>query len=270
MELGLGGRTALVTGGSVGIGKGISLRLAAEGCNTVVMARSQPAIDETVKEIQAAGGSALGISADVTKPDDIARAIDAAVARFGGLDILVNNTGGNGREPNNAKFEDLDDAKWGRVSDINLMATVRCCRLAIPHMQKKQWGRVVNISSAAGTQPEAVFAHYNAMKAAVNNLTKTLSRAYGPDGITVNAVSPGLIWSPGFASQLAAGAKERGLTIEEAEKQFIRKVKPNNVVGRTGRVEEVGALVAFLCSNFAGFITGSVYRIDGGSVAHVP
>jgi NAD(P)-dependent dehydrogenase (short-subunit alcohol dehydrogenase family) len=269
MDLGLQGKVALVTGGSIGIGKGIAQMLAREGARVAVLARGREAIDATVAEIRAEGGDAAGFSCDVTKPAEIERVVAEIAGALGTVDILVNNTGGNGREPNNAKFEDLDDGKWQRVSDINLMATVRFSRAVLPGMQARHWGRIVNISSAAGQQPEAVYAHYNAMKAAVNNLTKSLSRSYGGDGITVNAVAPGIIWSEGFAKQLKAGADERGLTIEEAEKQFLRKVKPNNVIGRSGRVEEVGALVAFLCSRYSGFITGSVYRIDGGSVASV-
>ncbi|MET0379250.1 MAG: SDR family oxidoreductase [Spongiibacteraceae bacterium] len=266
MDLNLHGKVAIVTGGSQGIGRAITLRLAQEGCKVVIAARTQVPIDDTVQAITAGGGEALGLSIDVGKPEDIQRMVDATVARFGRVDILVNNVGGQ-NEP--FHFDEISDDDWLRAFDINVMAVVRAVRAVLPHMRAQQWGRIINISSVAATQPEPVFPHYNAAKAALNNFTKSLSRLVGPDGILVNSVSPGLIRTPGFDEQLGAGAAARGLSIDEAEKQFVRKLRPGIVVGRAGRPEEVAAQVALLASDLAGFTAGANYRVDGGSITSV-
>jgi NAD(P)-dependent dehydrogenase (short-subunit alcohol dehydrogenase family) len=262
MDLKLAGKVAIVTGGSKGIGRAIAERLAAEGARVVVAARGQEALDETVAAIAAAGSEAVAISADFSKAAPIQAVVAETVRRFGTVHILVNNAGG-GNEP--FRWDDITDDHWMATLELDLMSAVRASRAALPHMQAQKWGRIINISSAAGVQPEASYAHYSAAKAAINNLTKTLSRHAGRDGVMVNTVSPGLIRTPKFEEQVAAGAAERGLSVEEALTAFTRKLRPGNVRGTPGEAREVADLVAFLASELSGYITGCNYRIDGGA-----
>jgi 3-oxoacyl-[acyl-carrier protein] reductase len=266
MQLNLTGKVAIVTGGSLGIGKSISLRLAIEGCKVVVAARRQEPIDQLVAEIRAEGGDALGVIADLSSSESIVAMIDKTAAHYGAVHILVNNAGG-GAHP--YKFDDITDGDWEVALALNLMGPVRAARAAAPYMREQKWGRIINISSAAGVQPEAIYAHYSAAKAALNNFTKTLSRALGRDGITVNTVSPGLVRSAAFADIVLKAGAEKGLDAIEAERQFVTKLRPGNVRGRAGDPEEVADLVAFLASERSAYITGTNMRIDGGATLAV-
>jgi NAD(P)-dependent dehydrogenase (short-subunit alcohol dehydrogenase family) len=262
MDLRLTGKVAIVTGGSKGIGRAIAERLAREGCRTVVAARGAEALEETVAAITAVGGEAVALSADFSKAAPIQHVVDETVRRFGTVHILINNAGG-GNEP--FRFDDITDEHWLATLELDLMSAVRASRAVLPHMTAQKWGRIINISSAAGVQPEASYAHYSAAKAALNNFTKTLSRHAGRDGVMVNAVSPGLIRTPKFDEQVRIGGAERGLSPEEAVVAFTRKLRPGNVRGTPGEASEVADLVAFLASELSGYITGSNHRIDGGA-----
>jgi 3-oxoacyl-[acyl-carrier protein] reductase len=262
MDLKLAGKVAIVTGGSKGIGRAIAERLAAEGAKVAIAARGAEALDETVAAITAAGGEAIAIATDCSKAEPIRHLVDETLRRFGTVDILVNNAGG-GNEP--FRWDDITDEHWMATLELDLMSAVRASRAVLPHMKARKWGRIINISSAAGIQPEANYAHYSAAKAALNNFTKTLSRHAGRDGVMVNTVSPGLIRTPLFDQQVAAGGKERGLSPEEAIVAFTRKLRPGNVRGTPGEASEVADLVAFLASELSGYITGTNHRIDGGA-----
>lgn len=266
MDLGLHGKAALVTGASKGIGKGIALRLAQEGCSVAITARGGDDLRAVAAEIQTAGGDALAVEADVTRADDCARVVAETAARFGSVDVLVNNAGGVGRF---AAFSELSDDDWEQIFNLNILSVVRITREAVPLMQKRQWGRIINIASESAVQPDANMPHYNAAKAALINLTKSLSKAYGGDGILVNAVSPAFIKTPLVDAMLAAMAAEQSITPEQALARFLREFRPNIVLHRAGTIEETAAVVAFLASEAASFVTGSNYRVDGGSVASV-
>ena len=146
---------------------------------------------------------------------------------------------------------------------------MRVTRAALPYMRKQKWGRIINISSESGTQPDAFMPHYNASKAAMNCLTKSLSKAYGKDGILVNTVSPAFVRTALAEDFFSKQAAAKGITLEEALDQFRTEFRPNIVLGRAGLSEEVAAATIFLASEAASFITGSNYRVDGGSVASV-
>ena len=185
--------------------------------------------------------------------------------RFGTIHVLVNNAGGVQAF---ASFNDhLTDDDWLAVLNLNLMSAVRSTRAVLPYMQQQKWGRIINISSESGTQPDAFMPHYNASKAAINNLTKSLSKAYGTDGILVNTVSPAFIMTPLVAEMMATVARERGVTPQEAHAQFLANNRPHIELRRPGRIEEVAAAAVFLASERASFITGTNLRVDGGSVA---
>ncbi len=266
MELGIRGKVAIVTGASKGIGRAIALALAAEGCKVVISARGIDDLRKVEAEITALGSVALAVAGDATSAADNIKLVDETVNRFGTVHILVNNAGGADAF---SSFEELTDDDWLKTWNLNVMSTIRMVRAALPHMQAQKWGRIINISSESAIQPDPFMPHYNASKAALNNLTKSLSKAYGKDGILVNTVSPAFIKTPLVEGLLRNQAKEQGISEDEAEQHFLKTIRPNIVLGRAGNPEETAGIVVFLASDQASFITGSNFRVDGGSVASV-
>jgi len=266
MDLGLKGKVALVTGASRGIGRAIAEALAREGCRVVISSRGAAELEKAAAEMRASNGTVVAMAADVTKPEEARKLVDGTMQQFGAIHVLVNNAGGVDRF---AAFEDITDEEWLSVFNLNLFSVVRLTRAVLPSMQKQKWGRIINISSESGTQPDALMPHYNASKAALNNLTKSLSKAYGTDNILVNTVSPAFIRTPLLEEMLAKLAKAQGITPKEAEQTFLRENRPNIVLRRAGESEETASVVVFLASELASFITGSNYRVDGGSVASI-
>jgi 3-oxoacyl-[acyl-carrier protein] reductase len=264
MELGLKGKVAVVTGSSKGIGRSIAEALAREGVQVVINSRNATELAATASEMRSAGATVHAVASDVTDAEGATRPVDEAVRSFGAIHILVNNAGGAGRF---GSFADLTDEEWLDVFNLNVLSAVRATRAALPHMQKQKWGRIINISSESGVQPDAMMPHYNASKSALNSLTKSLSKAYGKDGILVNTVSPAFIRTPLLDGLLAQEAKTRGISMDEAEKVLLREFRPNILLGRAGRPDETAGICVFLASEQASFITGSNYRVDGGSVA---
>ena len=266
MNLGLKEKVVLVTGASKGIGKAIAVAFAAEGSFVVLNARNQQELEQAAQEIQQHGGHALALAADVTNASEVQRLAQQALAHFGTIHVLVNNVGG---AEGFASFEELSDEDWINVFQLNVLSTVRLIRAIVPSMKQQHWGRIINISSESGTQPDPFMPHYGAAKAAVTNLTKSLSKAYARDGILVNTVSPALIKTPLVEQIFAAQAKARGITPQEVEQAFLRQNRPHIELGRPGTSEEVASAVVFLASEAASFITGTNLRVDGGSVASI-
>jgi 3-oxoacyl-[acyl-carrier protein] reductase len=266
MELELKGKVVLVTGSSKGIGRSIAAAFAREGCKVVINGRNQKELDAAAAGMRDSAGEIHSVVADVMKADDAERVVNETVARFGTIHILVNNAGGIGRF---AAFAELSDQEWLDVFNLNVLSAVRVTRAALPHMQKQSWGRIINISSESGTQPDPMMPHYNSSKAALNCLTKSLSKAYGKDGILINTVSPAFIRTPLVEEMFAGQAKAKGISVDQAEKELLRDFRPNIVLGRAGRPDETAGVVVFLASDQASFITGSNYRVDGGSVASI-
>jgi len=208
------------------------------------------------------GAEVISIAADATKADNIISMTNEVVQRFGTVHVLVNNAGGVGAF---APFEKLTDNDWLEVLNFNVLSAVRATRAVLPLMQKQKWGRIINISSESGTQPDAFMPHYNASKAALNNLTKSLSKAYAVDGILVNTVSPAFIMTPLVSGMLGKLAKEQGITPGQVTAQFLAANRPHIELKRPGESEEVASAVVFLASEQASFITGTNLRVDGGS-----
>jgi 3-oxoacyl-[acyl-carrier protein] reductase len=264
MDLELKGKVAIVTGASKGIGKAVAVALAGEGCRVAICARDRESLGMAEKEIRNQGGDVLSASVDMTRPEEIKRFIDLTADRFKTVHILVNNVGSVG---NQAGFETLSDADWLMLFELNVMSAVRITKLCLPFMKQQRWGRIINIASESGVQPDDFMPHYNATKACLINLTKSLSKAYGRDNILVNSVSPAFIRTPLVEEMMSERAKMKGITMDDAISQFLRENRPNIVLGRPGTSEETASVVVFLASGKASFVTGSNYRVDGGSVA---
>jgi len=255
MDLGIKGKYALVTGGSHGIGFGIALALAKEGCNVAICSRNKDRIEQTVARLKAEGVNSIGISADVLIRDDIHRVMEAVTNSWGTIHILVNNVGGGGRW-GSPIVEETPEEVWIDVYNKNAMAAVRFTRLAIPFMRKQKWGRVVTIASIYGREGGGR-PWFNMAKSAEISLMKTL--AMNPDlareGITFNSVAPGAIMIPdtGWEEEMKKNPKE-----------FERMVNSNFPLGRLGTPEEVASVVVFICSEKASLLNGACIVVDGG------
>lgn len=265
MQLGLRGRVALVSGASKGIGRAIAVALAAEGAHVAVNGRDEPDMNSIVKEIRSAGGAAEAIAADVSDAGGCEKLVAQTRSRLGEVDILVNNAGSTGRQ---VGFEELTDEEWRELFELNVMSAVRLSRAVVGGMSERGWGRIVNVGSESGTQPDPFMPHYNMTKAALINLTKSLSEAHGSDGVLVNTVSPAATRTPLVEGMFEEAARDQGVSAREAERRFLAETRPHIVLERAGEPGEVAKVAVFLASEAASFVTGSNYRVDGGSVAH--
>jgi 3-oxoacyl-[acyl-carrier protein] reductase len=254
MDLGLGGKVALVTGASRGIGRGIALELAREGCHVALCARGKDALAAAASAVRARGVEGLAVPADVTTAEGVGQAVDAALDAFGGVDILVNNVGGS----TGSSFLETSIEDWQRAIDLNLLSAVRASRLVVPSMRSRGGGAIVNIVSIYGREWGGSYVRrptYIAAKAAEIGMSKALAMELAPQGIRVNAVAPGSIIFPG------GGWEKRTKEDPEGIAAFLRADLP---LGRFGRPEEVGRVVAFLASDAASLVLGACLNVDGG------
>lgn len=265
MDLGLDGRAAIVTGGSRGIGKAVAASLLREGCSVAICALDPDRLSAAEAELSELG-DVLAIQADVTDADAVERLVDRTVDEYGGVDILVNNAGIVGSE---RSLHELTLAEWESVYDVNVKGAVRATQEVLPYMREQGWGRIINIASEAGTQPDAFKPHYDSSKAAMINLTKNLSNAYGKDGVLINAVSPATTYTPLVQALFEERSAAEDKPIERVREEFIAEDCPNIVFDRLAEPEEVADVVAFLASERASYVTGSNWRVDGGSIAAV-
>ncbi len=250
MDLGLHGKAALVTGSSRGIGRAAAKALAAEGAVVTVVARGASELDSVVDEIVHAGGRAHGFVCDVATRDGARQAMEGAVARMGGLDILVNNVGGS---TGSGPFDSSDEDTWERVVDANLMSAVWCSRAALRPFEERGGGTIVHVTSICGLE-YCRSAPYTAAKGALASLTKEMAVDLAPRKIRVVAVAPGSILFPG-------GSWDRRRTTNPAQ---IEKMLADELPwGRFGTPEEVADVIAFVASPRASWITGSSVVVDG-------
>ena len=245
----LTGKSALVTGGARGIGRACCLMLARAGASVAVDYRVEsPSAALLVEEIEALGGEAFALAADVSKRSDCEMLVDETVSRFGSLDILVNNAGIWKGSP----VEEMSDAEWDEMIAVNLTGTFNCTRAAVPPMKDARSGRIINISSTAGQRGEAFCSHYAATKGAVISFTKSLAVELAPHGILVNCVAPGWVVTDMTREDLLGPRRES-----------ILQTIP---LARAGTPDEIAGAVAYLASELSTFVTGEVLNVNGGAV----
>ncbi|WP_111718957.1 SDR family NAD(P)-dependent oxidoreductase [Homoserinimonas sp. OAct 916] len=240
------GKTALVTGGGSGIGKGVALSLAAVSAQVVVNDFNLETAQATVDEITAAGGTATAVGGDVGKPDDVKAAVDAAVSAYGALHLALNNAGIGGPQ---GPIADIDIDEYLKLMDVNLHSVFYGMHFEIPEMLKAGGGSIVNMSSILGLVGEPIAIPYVTAKHGVAGMTKATALGYADQGIRINSVHPGYIDTP---------------LLEGAPQQMRDGLVALHPIGRLGSVEEVANVVLFLLSDKAGFVTGSQYVVDGG------
>lgn len=253
----LKGKTAVVTGSTSGIGLGIAQAFAEAGANIVLNGLGTASEHEgTVAELSKHGTKVVFDGANMLRPDEITAMIDKAERDFDGIDILVNNAGIQHVSP----IEDFAPEKWDAVIAINLTSSFHTIRAVVPAMKTRKWGRIINICSAHSLRASPHKAAYVAAKHGLAGLTKVVALECATSGVTVNAISPGFVWTPLVEGQLPDIAKAEGVSIEEA-KAIVLKRQPS---GEFATVDQIGALATFLASEPAAAITGANYSIDGG------
>jgi NAD(P)-dependent dehydrogenase (short-subunit alcohol dehydrogenase family) len=245
MELGLNGKACLVTGSTTGIGLETARLLAAEGARVVTCGRREaPGVGETAH-----------VRVDLAEPEGPGRAVAGAAEALGGLDVLVNNAG----IARIARFEEVEDAEWESYWQLNVMSYVRAIRSALPHLRERG-GAVVNVSSTAGKRPSTGMPHYSVTKAAVLSLSRLIADLYAGDGIRCNAVTPG-------PTATEAWLGEGGLAEQSGDRdEVLARVAAGRPLGRLASPEEIAAVVVFLCSERASYVTGAAWSADGGTV----
>jgi NAD(P)-dependent dehydrogenase (short-subunit alcohol dehydrogenase family) len=261
MDLGLAGRTCIVTGASSGIGAETARQLCAEGASVLLVARSEERLRAAAERSRAAGGRAEALGCDVTEADAGEQMVRAAEERFGPVDVLVNNAG-------TSRWRDIDDVPdedWQAAWDLNVMASLRTMRAVVPGMLARRWGRIVNVASTAGKRPSALMPEYSVAKAAQLSLSRLYADRCAADGVLVNAICPGPtrseLWvgEGGLAEQSAAMAGDDPAAA-------LKRAGSGRPIKRLAEVDEIAAAIVFLCSQRASYVAGAAWSVDGGTV----
>ncbi|MAY61847.1 MAG: 3-oxoacyl-ACP reductase [Rhizobiales bacterium] len=264
MDLGLGGKIALVTGSSKGIGAAVAQGLAREGATVIVHGRDPALARGVAEKIKQAGGSAHVVTGDLTEATQVDAMLDMARSFAGDIDILVNNAGGSSA---GSDWSTTEPTAWASTYDANVLAAVRIAKAVLPPMRHARWGRIINISSLAGLMPPAVNPDYSAAKAAMLTMSVSMAKAVAAEGVTVNTVSPGTIHSEKLDGKFREVAQTKGIALDAPWDEVEAAVLPlfaQVPVGRVGTLQEIADAVAFLASPRASYITGSNLRLDGG------
>jgi 3-oxoacyl-[acyl-carrier protein] reductase len=258
MDFGLQGKVALVAASSRGLGRAVAEDLATEGAKLILCARGEEELSRTAATLRDRGAEVEAVAADLSTEDGVDSVVSAGMNRFGPIDILVTNAGG----PPSGPFETHDMQAWRSAVRVNLESVIYLTRAVLPRMKERRWGRIVNITSIAVKQPVDGLILSNSIRNAVTGLARTLANEVAPFGVTVNNVLPGYTRTERLVDLAAAIARREGITTADAEKRWISEIP----MGRLGDPKEFAALVVFLCSERASFITGTSITVDGGWV----
>ena len=268
MDLQLADKRALVTGSTSGIGAEIARMLALEGVKVVVHGRDRGRALRVVADIESKGGQAAPVLGDLLTRDGVEAVIKATEQAFGGVDILVNNAGGSNSTSGSGWFETSAE-EWTESYRQNALPAVRLAQAFVPAMRQRGWGRVIQISSRNAISAYAQFGPYGAAKAALNNLTLSLSKALAGTGVTSNGIMPGLIYTPLVEPWFKALAKQMGSDDPKVGQEFALKNVLQQTVGRIGHPADIAAAVCFIATPLSDFMTGTTFRIDGGATPTV-
>lgn len=257
MNLNLGGKTALVTGASLGIGRAIAQELAQEGVNLIVNARDAGRLAATATDIaRSTGARVIAAAGDMGQAADVTRVVDAVRREFGRIDILINNAGSSPA----GRLEEVSDETWLKSLTLKPLGYVRCARAVVPDMRRQRWGRIINVIGRSGHRPRPWYVVGGAANASLLNFTKALADELATDNILVNGINPGPVQTPRWDDHISQGAKSN----QDAEDAVLAQMIATVPLGRVGTPEEISGMVAFLCSERASFITGALINIDGG------
>lgn len=259
MDLGIKGRVAVVCGASAGLGKATALSLSQEGARVAICARGAEALEKTAEEIRnVAGGEVLAHAVDLTDSEAIDGFFDRVRNELGSPEILVNNAGG----PPAGNFEELQDGSWEVAHRLTFQSAVQCCRRVIPEMKLRNWGRILTITSLTVKQPAENLILSNCYRSALTAFSKTLAGDLSAHGITINCVCPGYTDTERLNELAESLSRKQGKTAGEVRRDWERAIP----AGRLGRPEEIGAVITFLASEQAGYLTGASVLVDGGLV----
>jgi 3-oxoacyl-[acyl-carrier protein] reductase len=258
MDLGIKGKAAVVTGASRGIGRETARQFLEEGVRVVICGRNAEALERTRAELaQQTGGEIHAVVADMTKPADIARLIETATQKLGGVDILINNAG----QMYSGRFAVMTDEGLKEQLETKLFGFLRAIRLVYPQMKAKRWGRIVNLIGGAGKEPDPYMFGSGITNSGLLNITKSLSTEFGEDNVLVNAVCPGWVATNLWQRNAQGLQEELGVKSEEEARRLAAR---KNSLGRFGKPEELANAIVFLCSERASYITGVSLNLDGG------
>jgi NAD(P)-dependent dehydrogenase (short-subunit alcohol dehydrogenase family) len=264
MDLGFAGATAVVTGGSKGMGLAIAETLGAEGASVAIMARERKALEAAADRVRSAGApEVLPISVDMADAESIVAGYAAVSDAWGRLNVLVHTVG-----PSAGAFEELDDDDWHAAFDLGTMSAVRSVRAALPMLRAAEWARIVTLSAHSIQRQSARLVAYTASKAALSSFTKNLSKSLGPEGILVNCVCPGTIVTASFTEVLMDILAEDGLDSSDPHDvmKWVEQTYGHPCdIGRAGLPEEIASATAYLASRRNGYVTGATMNVDGGS-----
>jgi 3-oxoacyl-[acyl-carrier protein] reductase len=266
MDLGLSGRSCVVTGASRGIGAATARLLCAEGASVLLVARSEERLQAAAEVAGGAGAKAGGraetLLLDITVEDAGGRMLEAATAHFGTLDVLVNNAG-------SARWRDLDDVPdedWRAQYELNVMAPLRAMRAAAPAMAERGWGRIVNVCSTAGKRPSSAMPEYSVAKAAELSLSRLFADRYAKSGVLVNAICPGPVESEMWMEPGGLLDQSQRMSGEASREEALATAGSKRPIGRLAESDEIASAIAFLCSERASYVAGAAWSVDGGTV----
>jgi 3-oxoacyl-[acyl-carrier protein] reductase len=258
MDLGLKGRVALVMASSQGLGRASALSLAREGANLVICARREGPLEEARQALEQEGVRVVAVRADLSQASDISKLMQATMDAYGRIDVLVTNSG----PPASGDLLGLSDEIWQRAIDNQLMSVVRICREVIPIMRAQKWGRILHITSTSIKQPLGHLMLSSASRMGIGGLSKIMANQYAADNVLSHVLCPGPFLTEAEVSFFDRMSEEKGITPEEAQQSWITDIP----MKRIGAPEEFGDIVAFLASERASYMTGTVIQVDGGRI----